>query len=73
MKNKHTTFIVVVILISSLLAFIYLNFCGLPTDFNEANTNLMNTDLSDSDYSSMADVKLVQFIVEKMVLIFTTL
>ena len=72
MKNKQSSYLVAVVLISSALAFVYLNSCGLPADFTETNASLLNSDIVESEYSSMADVKLVQFVVNKLVLIFTS-
>jgi len=72
MKNKLSTSLVVAVLVSSALAFVYLNSCGLPVGFAEANANLVQPEIVESDYSDMADVKLVQFVLNKLVAIFTS-
>jgi len=72
MKNKQS-YLVGLVLIASAMAFVYLNSCGLPVELAESNANILDQDLLKPDYSSMADVKVVQFIVKKLVQLVTFL
>ncbi len=73
MKNIQSKYLAAAVVFSSVLAFVYLNSCGLPAELGDANTALFSTEISETDYSSMADVKLVQYLLNKLILVFTSI